>query len=497
MPTIYFNTEPQTLQPAYNDQIFTMISNEQNQPNYRFVLQVWNEEQNTLLRTFKVPLRPQGDYGEINLSSWLQSQVTYDYGKQAFWNGVMTTTSSAFPYYVQLGEEFSVQWAYDDYGYTVDTFTPNGIFEGFIRLNSTNTHFFNVGDQINITQTDGGVLFPEIEGLHNVVYVISSTSIIIDLSYWDLTSPGPTMGGNVTFSNNVLYESGTLTTSDVHCVFNGTTNWEDWINWYSPYYSICNNPQTLLTTIPRNNFYMRPTQTFYVDYAYADTTGCTGTYDKIIFTNSNGDELYSDDINDDDPTTFPRPWVRQADVGPNTQFAVNVTTGSLPLIKPDTEWYEFYFSGSTGSTFSETIRIYIDNRCPINTTQVMFLDRFGSWGSFSFQLRNFEEYSNKKDTFNRELNYNNYNGMFDGTTTYNSTIERTYRLNTDWMTEEMSIYFEELISSPIVLFKLNDTDDFQPCQVLTNSGEVNKRKNKRLFKKEITIKHSMGEKINI
>jgi hypothetical protein len=497
MPTMIFNSQPQTLQPAYNDQIFQFTSSNQNEPNYRFVVTVMNEEQTTALKTFKVPLRPQGDYGEINLSSWLQTQVTYDYGEGSFVDGVVTTTKSAFPYYIYLGEEFSVNWIYDDYGYTVDTFTPNGIFEGFVRLNSTNTHFFNVGDQINITQTDGGVLFPEIEGLHNVVYVISSTSIIINLSYWDLTSPGPTMGGSVTFNNNVLYESGTLEKSNVHCVFNGTTNYLDWINWDSTIHSICNNPQTLLTTIPRQNFYMRPTQPFYVDFSYAyDWDLCRERYKEIVFSNSNGDVITSDNIDDVDPSpsTYPRPWVRQVDVGPNTQWAINVQSGSLPLIKPDTEWYEFYL---VGAYVSETIRIYIDNRCPINTTQLMFLDRFGSWGSFSFQLRNFEEYTNKKETFNRELDYTNQNGIFDGETTYNSTIERTYRLNTDWMTEEMSEYFEELISSPIVLFRLNDTDVWQPCQVLTNSGEVNKRKNKRLFRKEITIKHSMGEKINI
>jgi hypothetical protein len=496
MPSISFLSQPQTLQPAYNDQLYTMTSVNQAQPNFRFVCTVYNEEETTPLKTFKIPVRPQGDYGQINLSSWLQSQVTYDLGP-TFTNGITTTIKSAFPYYLYLGEEFSIQWPYDDYGYTVDTFTPNGQFNGFIRLNSTTTHFFNVGDQILINQTDGGALFPEIQGLHNVVYVINSTSIIIDLNYFDLTNPGPTMGGEVRYNNNELYESGTIEKSQVHCVFNGTTNWNDWINWDSTIHSICNNPQTLLTTIPRTNFYMRPTQPFYVDLGYAyDWDLCRGVYKEIVFSNSNGDIITSDDINnvDPSPSTFPRPWVRQANVGPDTDAAVNVQVGTLPLIKPDTEWYEFYFSEST---VSETIRIYIDNRCPINTTQVMFLDRLGSWGSFSFQLRNFEEYSNKKDTFNRELDYTNLNGIFDGLTTYNSTIERTYRLNTDWMTEEMSRYFEELISSPIVLFRLDENDGWAPCQVLTNSGEINKRKNKRLFKKEITIKSSFVEKINI
>jgi hypothetical protein len=496
MPSTYFLSQPQTLQPAYNDQLYTMTSSNQAQPNFRFVCTVYNEEETTPLKTFKIPVRPQGDYGQINLSSWLQSQVTYDLGP-TFTNGITTTTKSAFPYYLYLGEEFSIQWPYDDYGYTVDTFTPNGQFNGFIRLNSTTTHFFNVGDQILINQTDGGALFPEIQGLHNVVYVINSTSIIIDLNYFDLTNPGPTMGGEVRYNNNELYESGTIEKSQVHCVFNGTTNWNDWINWDSTIHSICNNPQTLLTTIPRTNFYMRPTQPFYVDLGYAyDWDLCRGVYKEIVFSNSNGDIITSDNIDnvDPSPSTFPRPWVRQANVGPDTDAAVNVQVGTLPLIKPDTEWYEFYFSEST---VSEVIRIYIDNRCPINTTQVMFLDRLGSWGSFSFQLRNFEEYSNKKDTFNRELDYTNESGIFDGITTYNSTIERTYRLNTDWMTEEMSRYFEELISSPIVLFRLDENDGWAPCQVITNSGEINKRKNKRLFKKEITIKSSFVEKINI
>ena len=488
-------TQPDRMTAGYNDHLYTFTSTNVAKPNFNFVVDVYKEGGTTLIKRFKVPRLPDGITGKINLSSFLSNRLSFDLKDTNFF-GSYKANNSQYPYFIKFGEEYSQDWTYDDYNYTIDTYTPDAIFEGKIKLVSTATHAFQVGQQINITQNDGGVLFPQIEGLHTILYVIDSTSFIIDLEYFALTSPGPTMGGTVRQANNETTVFPNLLTSDVHCVFNGALNYSEYITWDDDDYSPCTTDFKMLTSIPRQNFYVTPTQELFINFWNVTLTGeCISDVSYVQFKNSNGDEIESDNIYF--PFTNPRGWVRQIEVGPQTSMQYVANVGTLPIVKPNTEWYEFYLCDGSAVKISETIRVYIDRRCQINTAQLLFLDRFGSWGSFSFSLKNYEEYTTNKQTYNRELDYSKNSGLFDGEVTHNSSIERTYRLNTNWMTEEMSEYFEELISSPIVLFRLNDTDDYQPCQILTNTGEVNKKRNKRLFRKEITIKPAFGQKINI
>jgi hypothetical protein len=125
----------------------------------------------------------------------------------------------------------------------------------------------------------------------------------------------------------------------------------------------------------------------------------------------------------------------------------------------------------------------------------------GSWGSFAFQLRYTENGTAVKQSFNKvvegyvsgtEWTYANTEA---GLTTYSSTVDKMYTLNTNWMSEEMAIYFQELITSPSVYFY--NGGEYLACQVMDNSFEVEKKRNKNLFKKTVTIKLANQDKVNI
>ena len=211
----------------------------------------------------------------------------------------------------------------------------------------------------------------------------------------------------------------------------------------------------------------------------------------MVFTNSNGD-VFKYDVNNTELTT-------QLKVA--GRMELDVISGSLPLIQNDTTYYDVYFIDDEVPTNSCTYRFTVDQRCTINNFWLTFLDRMGSWGSFAFQLRYTENGAVVKQSFNKDVqgsvaeNQWTYNNTEAGLTTYSSVVEKTFTLNTNWMSEEMAIYFQELISSPSVYFF--NGEEYLACQVMDNTFEVEKKRNKNLFKKTVTIKLANQDKVNI
>jgi hypothetical protein len=216
-----------------------------------------------------------------------------------------------------------------------------------------------------------------------------------------------------------------------------------------------------------------------------------GVSGKMIFTNSNGD-VFKYDVTNTEITT-------QLKVA--GKMALDELSGTLPLIKDDTTYYDVYFIDADVPTDSATWRFTIDQRCAINDFHLTFLDRMGSWGSFAFQLRYTETGSVVKQSFNKDVQGSvvdeqwTYDNTEAGLTTYSSTVEKTFTLNTNWISEEMAIYFQELISSPSIYFW--DGTEYLSCQVMDNTFEVEKKRNKKLFKKTVTIKLANQDKVNI
>jgi hypothetical protein len=53
-----------------------------------------------------------------------------------------------------------------------------------VQIVTTAAHGFILGDQIVITQADGGVANPALEGLHTVISVDSATAFTVNLNYY-------------------------------------------------------------------------------------------------------------------------------------------------------------------------------------------------------------------------------------------------------------------------------------------------------------------------
>jgi hypothetical protein len=201
--------------------------------------------------------------------------------------------------------------------------------------------------------------------------------------------------------------------------------------------------------------------------------------------------------------------------------------GTGDLIDNTVEWYDVWFNNGTTLQIQDSVkyRIYIDRRVLISEYHVLFLDRLGSWSSFAFQLKSYERGEVSREMYNQDIaGYVNaldewtYKTEEFGFRTFNTNVTKRIDLNTNWMTQNMATYFEELVTSPQTFLKivtyvttedgipLIDEDGcpihipestaYQPCIVDNNAYEMLNQRNKNLMRHSITVRLANQDNVN-
>ncbi len=466
--------QPQSFTPAYNPVKFIVDSTNKNLDGFKYIYDVYNGA--TLIGRFKVLPTYGTGFGELDLSRFLNSYVQWDF------NPTNTTdydaANSYYNYEVKTGEEYLAQ-----FNYTAALTNSSG----FVRVNVTNT--FAVGDQVNITQADGGVANPLLEGLHSVTAATGSY-FEVGVSFTSITNVN--IDGSVVYADQRKLVTYDITDFDVKRVFNGARTFVEFPTFDETTYLPNGVTKLWLTNQPQTQFYATLGQDLWINIR-----GRIGK--KIVFENSNGD-IFTKVLTNN--TT-----IQGVAVGPNNAGVLNVNAGTLPLVKPDTTYYYFWYDD--GGQSSVKYRVYIDRRVSISEHNLVFLDRMGSWSSFAFQLKAYERGEVQRDDYNKDVQGYvsggqwNYNYQEFGFSTFNINVVKTLELNTNWMTETMAQYFEELVTSPQVFIKSvsYDCDDvastnYLPVIVTNNTFEVFKQRNKNLIKQTLVVKLANNDAIN-
>lgn len=462
--------EPFDFAPAYNPLMFIYNSTNKNKLGFKYIFQVFAGGTATKIGEYKVLPRFTDGYGQIDISKLLQSKVSFNIN-------VTNPSNCYYKYDVKIGEEYTEGVAYSS------SLTNNA---GFVKITSA-THTFVAGDQVSVKQSDNGVANPLIEGLFVVKSVQSSTQFTISALWANVNDA--TIDGNVYFADNRKTQTlAIITESDKH-VFNGVRSWVDFTTYNQNQYLIdsINNTQLFVTDLPTTGFMITPTQNLWLNVANNFDT--TDLY-CVIYTNT-GQFRY----------TIDNPKIMtQVCIGVDGNPDI-IDSGSLPMIDENTTTISFQIVNDGFDEFSQYYNIDIDQRCRINEYDVYFLDRMGSVSSFGFSLKSYENGNVTRQTYNK-VNEGfvsgsmwNYASTEFGQTSYSMQLEKTYELNTDWMTEEMNVYFEQLVTSPITFVRFGD--EYISCQIIDTSFEVNRRRNKNLIRKTITIKLANQNTINV
>jgi hypothetical protein len=474
---------PQVLTPAYNPIKYYYASTNSGFAGFKYIFEVYESGTANQIAEYRVLPNASTFYGEIDLTKLLQAKVSFDLFPTN--TTVYNAPNSHYKYDVKVGEEYLTILQY------FASVTNNG---GNVQINVANT--FVAGDQVVIAQSDLGVANPNLEGLFTVLSV--GVGFFVVNSLFSLVT-NATINGDVTYADGRKTTTYNIIDNLNNYVFNGALPWTEWPSWNHLDYFLTGPSKEFLTSIPVNNFYSTLSQDLWINAVYGSMPG--GTH-KIIFTNPGGD-MFEKNVTASDHVTGNA-------VGPNNTGPLTVISGTLPLIKPTTDYYQYYYEHA-GNQVSQVYTVNIDRRVRSQEYSIIFLDRYGSWGSFAFTGRAYEKGNVTREQYNMDVEGKiassewTYDLIERGYINSYITVENTIDLNTDWMNEEMAKYFTELISSPYTYFKVSNYDvscdvptstEYVSCNIVTSNYEKFKQRNKNLIKQSITIKLANNDMVN-
>ena len=463
--------EPNTTTPAYNPVTWWVDSTNVNETGFKYVIDVYDSGA-TKIAEYRVAPRVDDGYGVIDLSKLLQGQVTKDL------NLTNTTyydaTGSYFQYAVHFGEEYNASYAYT--GFTNSS--------GYVQLTGFSSHPFVVGDQIDLTE--GTATNPLLDGLHTVT-AVAATTLTIDVLYADLVSP-TTTAGELIYADNRKSITRDLLTKSNYYVYNGVRPWLDFRTYDDTDYHLDGASKKFLTNMP-DNFYIKDTADAFLHYMPQTTSAR-----RMYFENSNGDTFYKT------VTPSSGEWVNGSSCGAGNLGTLTLVSGTAPLVKDSTEWYEVTYTDNLNAAVSETKRFYIDRTCNIEDFEILFMDRMGSWLPFSFNLKAFENGTITKSEYNQDNQGSasgtdwTYDTTARGMRSYTVDVSKQFTLNTNWMTLEMNQYFEELLTSVETYIKIDSV--YQACIVKESSFETVRQRGKKLIRKTIKVELANRDSVN-
>jgi len=475
--------------PAYNPHVYYLDSTNKNQPSFRYVVQIFAAGTANLLAEMDIAPRPGDGYGYVDVSKIIQSQIS---------NALILTNTTfysadanaVYAYDVKFGEDYSFTWAFDDYQFNTG---PN--FLGQTNLVSfTTPHGLAVGNQIyNVLTTVYGNFQDAINGYFTVVEVPNPFTITINLNF-----PGsaPLTPGNTQLAAGTGPRFLNLLNDTAVVAWNRAYTFEDFTT-YNTNQILPNNPQTRIQNNAPTDFKCFDWQ--HLHWNFYDNK--TNLIDTVYFVNDAGEQFTKS-------TSSATMFMKAVPCGPgNLGTLTPVGLAVLPLIKPTTQYYDVYgYDTGLGVATTQSKRVYIDRRCPINETQILFMDRAGSWSSFGFTLRQRENITVTRQDFRKELgdlggggvsNQWGYQTSDAGLTNFDVDFDARYTLATDFMSEGMNRYFAECVTSPEAYIRFDSTSPWRRIIITDTTYEIQSRKNKRLIRANLNIRLAVDDQVNI
>lgn len=472
--SITTKARPEELTPAFNQVVFIMDSTNKNAEAFRYVVDVYLSGTSTKLFETRIAPRFGDGYAFIRIDKELQSRI-----KQTFDLANKTSLDAAGSFVkidLKVGEEFVNSWSYDDYEFRSGNKTA---------LNGTTAHGLAVGDQIKVSQTDGGALKPMLEGLFTVTEVPNATEIIIDIDFTDVGS-GATMGGAVRYADNRTTITRDLKTETL-TAYDMALNLKDFREFDSDLFKLTADSTTnkLLTDLP-DNFYTSDSALMFINFGQFESSEVS----KAWFQNDSG-TTYSKSV-----VSGAAKMVRQFAAG-----AGNLEVSGSTIVTPSTLYYDFWLTDASNNQLTKKYRVWIKRECFIEEIEILFRDRKGSLIPFYFNLRAYESGEIKRETYRKQLgDYSSTSGTYTylnedaGEETISVDVKKRLQITTAWLNEEMSLFFEQLLTSKLTLMRVRGVYYSVICEETGFKTEV--KKNKRMIKKTITVRYSNDEPVN-
>lgn len=474
---ITINKQPTEFHSAYNPIHIELDSTEKNIPGFRYMVRLSDSITNQIISELKIVPDPfNNNYGTADISRIIQNYVEgfLDFSI----TDVANSLTSYFNYTIEVGQSYVQGWDFDDYiflsGGKLGLTTDSSYGAGFSNV----THNFVVGDQIKIQLNNSYPINDTRNYLNDyweVLEYIDNKTIVIGNNFSLIGTKPATPGRAVEATENrvIEWDANKLDKSAINTAMD-LKEYSDTKGDLSLYNVRNTNEYPDIKVLTNQPLVYKVTLDQYVYFNILNTL--SGNTNMYIKTNDNTTSL----------VPFNTETVSTIGVGPGnlpSSIESNIDFDNL-------EWYEVGIED--GNIISPLYKFVIDRRCKMNDTQILFMDRKGSYNSFAFQLRNRENVNTSKESYNKQIT--NYNTYSKGTTVYHSEVEKNLDLVTNFMGEAMNLYYEEMMTSRNTYIKWKGI--WYACIVTDTTFENEFERNNKMINKTVNVKFAVNNPIN-
>ena len=353
-----------------------------------------------------------------------------------------------------------------DYVGTFKT-TPNAAGVGMFDLSSVIESYVNA-DNIakNSSSYKGAPALVQMTPLHLIDKFSRNTNIaryfqVVFLSeYLDTTQSPPVIAyGTTVFSNQMTIINGYLKSTDILNSFSGDFGYYIDKFFLSPVVSFGDVPAKWLTNAPDVR-YALPT-----DYGVASlfsfpNDGVTLHHIRLTYFKNDG-TLVTEDVGNDSSSGGNIPYNSNSDYDilhfgcyPANIYGWSVVFKNF-LDAGEIESYtvQGYTTGDLAVTYPFTINILCPNQKGYEPIRLTWLNQWGTWDYYTFNMKSSKSISTKGSTYEQlggtwnEMHYRPYS-FKGGKKSFRVNATEKVIMNTDFVNESESEWFEELINSP-------------------------------------------------
>lgn len=471
--TISLASQPDKFSPVYNENWFQLQCASASVINdFKYVYDVYTYNQLTgatlsNLGRFISPARPVNFDGLFSPKSILSSGV-----ESNFQPGILATTKaeeSILRYRVRYGFNINPGLTFSDTQYQ---FSP---FLGKLGLTFSTPHQLLVGDQITISM-DNRQLNPQYNTTTTIINVNNPYEIVTNLSFGQGSF---NEGGSITDLTRI-----TGNTSDKF-TFNGTrqynqriTDFDDYVigasqsiiltNYVWSRKSIFENQNETLSLLVDNGFIPVDFTTIRIN-VYNPTSSLIATASLSVTTNVR---------------------YKRIDIPSGTKNLGTITGSPSSFVVGNR--YDLQLVNASSiivATFSYQI---VPNCSQYENVRVLWLNRLGGIDYFNFNKDKKKVVNTNKVEWKRQLPWNYSIGDRENSI-LSQDITESFTLNSNWITENESIFLQELITSPEVY--IEEGNNLYPITITDQNYEVKTVLRNKLF--NLTINYKNSYDINI
>lgn len=479
---ITINKQPTEFHSAYNPINLELDSTNKTIPGFRYMVRLTDTATNQVISELKIAPDPfNNNYGTADISRIIQNYV------EGFLDFTLTdvadSLTSYFNYTIEVGESYVQGWDFDDYifvsGGRLALTTDSAYGPGF----SNATHNFSEGDQIKVRLSNSYSNSDTRNRLNDyweVLTYVTNKTIIIGNNYGLIGDPGagaatPGRAVESTETRVIEWDSTKLYKSAINTAMD-LKEYSDTKGDLSLYNVRNYNEHPNIKVLTNQPLVYKVTLDQYVYFNLLNTLGA----DNYMWVESN--------VGSPGLVAFNTETVSTIGVGPGnlpSSIEANMNFDNL-------QWYTVGIAGGWGDPVTPLYKFVIDRRCKMNDTQILFMDRKGSYNSFAFQLRNRENVKTSKESYNKQIT--SYNTYSKGTTVYHSEAEKNLDLVTNFMGEAMNLYYEEMMTSRNTYIKWKGI--WYACIVTDTTFENEFERNNKMIKKTVNVKFAVNNPIN-